>query len=117
MPRKLYLDENVDVSVAAALRRHGIDVVTARDYGKLGASDEEHLALAGSEERLVVSHDIADFAMLHQQWLAAGKQHAGIVVSNMIAPGALLRRLVRLCESVPQAEANDRLIFLGQFVD
>ena len=45
MPVKLYLDENVDVSVAAGLRRRGIDVVTALDRGKLGASDEEQVAL------------------------------------------------------------------------
>jgi len=30
MPLKLYLDENVDVSVAAGLRSRGIDAVTAR---------------------------------------------------------------------------------------
>jgi hypothetical protein len=34
MPLALYLDENVDVSVAAGLRRRGIDVVTARDREK-----------------------------------------------------------------------------------
>jgi len=117
MPLKLYLDENVDVSVAAGLRSRGIDVVTARDRRKLGASDEEQLALAGSEGRLLVTHDIADFARLHEQWVAAGRQHAGIAVSNLVAPGALLRRLRRLCESVPQAEAEGGLIFLGQFVD
>lgn len=115
MPVKLYLDENIDVSVAAALRRRGIDVVTARDRGKLGASDEEHLALAGSEGRLLVTHDIADFARLHQQWLATGKEHAGIVLSNMLTPGAMVRRVVRLYESVSRDETTNRLIFLAQF--
>ena len=117
MPLTLYLDENVDVSLAAGLQRRGIDVVTARERGKLGASDEEHLALASAEGRLLVSHDIADFARLHQQWVAAGRQHAGVAVSNMVAPGTLLRRFLHLCKRVSTVEANGQLIFLGQFVE
>lgn len=93
MPLKLYLDENVDVSVAVGLRSRGIDAVTARDCGKLGASDEEHLALASHEGRLLVTHDIADFARLHRQWVEEGRHHAGVAVSDIVAPGALLKRL------------------------
>ena len=115
MPISLYFDENVDVSVAAGLRRRGVDVVTARDQGKLGADDEEHLAFAHSQGRVLVTHDVADFAGLHGRWLVAGKQHAGIAVSNVAAPGVLFRRLLQLCESVPQTEAAGHLIFLGQF--
>lgn len=117
MPVKLYLDENIDVSVAAGLRRRGIDVVTARDRGKLGATDEEHLALASSEDRLLVTHDIADFAKLHQRWLAEGKEHAGIALSDMVAPGVMVRRIVRLCESVSPDETKNRLLFLTQFAE
>jgi predicted nuclease of predicted toxin-antitoxin system len=111
MPLKLYLDENVDVSVASALRQRGVDVVTARDREKLGASDEEHLVQARAEGRVLVTHDIADFIRLHQRWVAAGTLHAGIALSNIIPPGALLRRLFRLCESMSEAEGH--LIFLG----
>jgi predicted nuclease of predicted toxin-antitoxin system len=115
MPLKFYLDENVDVSVAAGLRLRGIDVVTARDREKLGASDEEHLTHARAEGRIVVTHDIADFVRIHQQWVAAGTPHAGIALSNIVPPGVLLKRLLRLCESMSEAEGH--LIFLGQFAD
>ncbi len=115
MPLKLYLDENVDVSVAAGLRRRGIDVVTALDQGKLGAGDEAHLAWATAGGRLLVTHDIADFARLHQQWVWGGKQHAGIAVSGMIDSGVLLSRLLRMCDSLSEGEAGNHLIFLGQF--
>ncbi len=43
---RLYLDENVPVVIAPQLRRKGIDVVTVRDLGRLGDSDENHLARA-----------------------------------------------------------------------
>lgn len=117
MPLTLYLDENVDVSVAAGLRSRGIDAVTVRDRGKLGASDEEHLTLASAEGRLLVTHDIADFARLHRQWVEEGRQHAGIAVSNIVAPGALLKRLLQLYESVPQSQGEGCLVFLGRFVE
>lgn len=117
MPVKLYLDENIDISVAVGLRRRGIDAVTARDRGRLGASDEEHLVLASAEGRLLVTHDVADFARLHQRWLAAGKEHAGIVVSNMISPGVIVRRILKLCESVSPDEMKSRLLFLMEFSD
>jgi predicted nuclease of predicted toxin-antitoxin system len=116
MPLALYFDENVDVSVAAGLQRHGIDVTTARDQGKLGVDDEEHLAFAFSQGRVLVTHDVADFAEMHRRWLATGKQHGGIAVSNVVAPGVLFRRLLRLCESASQTEAAGHFIFLGQFV-
>ncbi len=37
---QFHLDENVDPDVALALRRHGINVTTARDMGLLGQPDE-----------------------------------------------------------------------------
>jgi len=66
---------------------------------------------------LLITHDIADFVRLHQQCLAAGKGHAGIAVSNMVAPGTIIRRVLRLYESVSPAETRDQLIFLAKFAD
>lgn len=36
---RFYLDENLPVEVARQLRLRGVEVVTARDLGLLGASD------------------------------------------------------------------------------
>jgi hypothetical protein len=45
MPRtiRFHLDENCAHSIAAGLRRRGIDVTTTRDAGLLGATDEYQL--------------------------------------------------------------------------
>ena len=40
----VYLDENIPVGLAAALRRRGCDAVAAQDIGLKGASDEDQMA-------------------------------------------------------------------------
>jgi predicted nuclease of predicted toxin-antitoxin system len=42
------------------------------------ASDAEHLTFASEQERILVTCD-KDFPQLHFQWMAAGREHAGIV--------------------------------------
>jgi predicted nuclease of predicted toxin-antitoxin system len=43
---RFYLDENMPTEVARQLRARGIEAVTARDSGLLGALDEDHLTVA-----------------------------------------------------------------------
>jgi hypothetical protein len=69
-----YLDENVPVAVASQLRRRHIEVVTARDLGALGDSDENHLERAISMGAVFCTHD-ADF----MDMAAQGISHTGIV--------------------------------------
>ncbi len=69
-----YLDENVPVIIADQLRRRGIEVVTVRDLGALGETDENHLARATAMGYVLCTHD-ADFVRL----AASGVPHAGIV--------------------------------------
>ena len=71
---RYYLDENVPVVIADQLRRKGIDVVTVRDIGRLGDSDENHLKRAIDMERVLCTHD-QDFLRLASE----GQEHAGIV--------------------------------------
>lgn len=69
-----YLDHNVAVQVAHMLRAAGHDIVTARDLGLDHASDDEHLLTAAQQVRILVSHNRADFVLLHtawQRWTAA----------------------------------------------
>jgi predicted nuclease of predicted toxin-antitoxin system len=71
---RYYLDENVPVVIADQLRRKGIDVVTVRDIGRLGDSDENHLKRSTEMDRVLCTHD-QDFLRL----AVAGEQHTGIV--------------------------------------
>ena len=71
---KLYLDENMDVEIAKQLRRRGINVVTVRDLGTLGDSDENHLNRANEMGYVLCTQD-RDYLRLD----AEGLPHAGIV--------------------------------------
>jgi len=74
MKLRFYLDENVPVQVAQQLRARGIDAVTARSEGMLGATDDMHLQQAARLGRVLCTND-ADFLRL----ATAGIKHVGIV--------------------------------------
>ena len=52
---RFYTDEHVAYAVARGLRRRGVDVVTSQEARMLGASDEEQLALAASQGRVIIT--------------------------------------------------------------
>ncbi len=61
---KFYTDENVPMAVVAGLRRRGVNVLTTKEAQMLGATDEEHLTLATSDNRVIFTQD-DDFLRLH----------------------------------------------------
>jgi hypothetical protein len=71
---RFYLDENLPVEIARQLASRGIEAVTARDLGLLGAADITHLARARELGYVFCTYD-AGFIDLAVQ----GVEHAGIV--------------------------------------
>jgi predicted nuclease of predicted toxin-antitoxin system len=63
MPLRFFFDECVDEDVAAALRAHRVDVETTSGLGRKGLSDEEQLAFAAKESRVIYTID-QDFLRL-----------------------------------------------------
>lgn len=57
MPLRLYMDEHVPKPVTVALRRRGIDVLTAQEDGTAGLADDLLLARAGEVDRVLFSQD------------------------------------------------------------
>ena len=74
MAIRFHLDENVDHAVARGLRLRGIDVTTSTDADLIGAADEEQLAFAQQQSRVLFTYD-SDLLVLH----AGGTEHSGIV--------------------------------------
>jgi len=103
-----HLDEHVPHTVAEALRRRGIDVLTAGEAGLLGMSDTEHLARALAAGRVFVTHD-SDFLRLHQQ-----HPHAGIAycAQGTRTIGQLVTGLVLIHELLTPAEMANQVEFL-----
>jgi len=45
-----------------------------------GIDDEEVLALASDEERILVTHNIRDFPDILREWAAAQRSHSGVIL-------------------------------------
>lgn len=73
---RFYFDEHIGHAIRDGLRRRGIDVLTPLDVGRVAFSDDDQLAFARAQGRVMVTHD-ADYLALHQR----GIPHAGIAFS------------------------------------
>jgi predicted nuclease of predicted toxin-antitoxin system len=54
---KFHLDEQVANAIAEGLRRCGIDVTTTPQMGMKGLPDEDQLAFARSQNRVIFTQD------------------------------------------------------------
>jgi predicted nuclease of predicted toxin-antitoxin system len=75
---KFFFDECVDEDIASALRAHSVDVKTTTDLGRKGLKDEEQVAWALAEDRVIYTVD-QDFLRLAHRYLADGRPFAGVV--------------------------------------
>ena len=80
-------------------------------------ADEDVLALAADQERIVISHNLRHFAPIARTWGEARRRHHGLILVTLPHTdyGAILRRLEQLfAERRDQAEWVDRVEFLGR---
>ena len=115
---RLYFDRHIMTRLAVDLRGRGYDVLTTEEAGKDTASDEEQLAFATAENRVILTFNIRDFAPLHEAWQAAGRSHAGIVVSRQLGSrqyGLLLARMLRLLNQLTAEDMVGNFVHLEQF--
>jgi predicted nuclease of predicted toxin-antitoxin system len=92
---RLYFDRHIMSRLAVDLRGGGYDVLRTEEAGQDTATDEEQLAFATAANRTILTFNIRDFAPLHEAWQAAGRSHAGIIVSGQLGSreyGLLLQR-------------------------
>jgi hypothetical protein len=115
---RLYFDEDADARLAEALRRRGFNVETTASARRLRMPDEAQLTYAASQQRALVTHNVKDFPRIHAEWLAAGREHWGIILLiGQPSIGAWLRRMERLLSRVSAAEWRSRLVFLSAEYD
>src|SRR5260370_28828444 len=87
---RLYFDEDaMQHGLVVALRARRVDVLTASDCGMVNRSDEEHLRHASRDGRVLYSFNIRDYSSLHEQWIAGGQAHGGIILApSNVTPSA-----------------------------
>ncbi len=103
-----YTNESVNVAVAEGLKRRGVRVISARDVGNLGLSDEEQLNYAAKNNFVIVTHD-DDFLTM-----AITYDHKGIVYVHQqkYGVGDLIRKLKSLWDVAEQADFRNHVEFL-----
>lgn len=79
---RLLLDAHISAArIGGPLREAGHDVRAADEERELdGWPDEALLALAGEEERILVTFDVKDFPEIARRWAEAGRTHAGLAI-------------------------------------
>ncbi|MDJ1169927.1 DUF5615 family PIN-like protein [Roseofilum sp. BLCC_M154] len=111
MPQEIqfHLDENVSYAVAEGLRRRGIDVTTSPQAELMGCSDEEHIAFAVKQDRVIFTQD-ADFLRLDR----AGINHKGIVYcqQNSRSIGEIVRSLILIWEYLDTEDIDGKVEFI-----
>lgn len=103
---RLYIDDDsVDPSLIRLLRRDGHDVQVPADVGRIGSSDQVHLAHSIRDRRAILTRNYRDFESLHDLVVpAANGHHEGILVvrydnnpRHNMTSGDIARAVRNLC--------------------
>jgi hypothetical protein len=115
MQIRLYVDEDAMVrALVRGLRARGVDVTTVLDAGMLEQHDIAQLEHAAQQGRVLYRVNVGRFCHLHVQYMAQGKNHAGIIVVSRqrYSIGEQIRRLLQLISMKPAEGMRNNLQFL-----
>jgi hypothetical protein len=79
---RLLLDAHVSgPNIGRRLTANGHDVRALDQEPALeGLDDDDVLALAAGGQRILVTHNVADFPRILREWAAGGRAHAGVIL-------------------------------------
>jgi hypothetical protein len=115
MQIRLYIDEDAMArALVQGLLARGVDVITVLDSGMVGEPDEAQLEYSASQGRVIYTFNVGDFCKLHTDYLAQGKEHAGLIVvyRQRYSIGQQLKRLLVFIETTPAEAMRNNLEFL-----
>jgi predicted nuclease of predicted toxin-antitoxin system len=115
----MLLDAHLSWRVADALRSAGHDVRAADEERALdGWPDEDLLALATSEDRVLVTCDVKDFPEIARRWAEGTRPHAGCAILVGVDHGefgAILAAIEGALAGRPdQTDWRDYTCFVGR---
>lgn len=109
MQPKFYCDENVPLAVSKALKKRGIDILTAKDSGMLHREDNAQLSFAIYEKRAIITHD-SDFLNL-----IAKETHYGILFfTKQVKIGEAIEEIEKVYLAYSAEELKGIILFLPQ---
>jgi len=116
---RLYFDEDImEKALVQALRVPDIDVMTVGETGKVGESDESQLIWATVQGRVLYSSNIGDFCRLHNDFIAEGRSHAGIILISQqrYSLGVKLQGILRLVGNKSAEDMVNQLEFFSKYL-
>jgi hypothetical protein len=117
---KVLLDEMYPPALAASLRAVEIDAVTIIELGMAGTPDTDVFAYAVTDERAVLTENVADVVPIAAQHSTTGAHHAGLLIalSNRFSRRpAGYGRLVAAIAAHQSDDLTDRIIYLEAIAD
>jgi hypothetical protein len=111
---KLYVDEDITDALARALRAAGYDAISAHETDLRSRSDETQLRYAIRQGRAFLTCNVKHFPEIASRYYDEGRSHFGIVVSNQIELGGMLRRVRYLLDHWTAEELRDTFPWLTQ---
>jgi predicted nuclease of predicted toxin-antitoxin system len=112
---KLLLDEMYSARHAEALRDVNIDTVTVAELGLAGRSDLDVFASALADGYVLLSENVADFARIAADHIAAGDHHPGVLIalsSRLSRRPAGRGALVAAVLAIAEQTLEDRTVYL-----
>lgn len=110
---RLILDHHYPRVIATRLRERGHDVVAVIECGWHDLEDESLLEQCAEAQAVLLTNNVADFAVLARTWQVEGRSHAGLVFTSdgswprtMAASGALISALDDLLRANPESASS-----------
>lgn len=122
---RLLCDIMIPAEFSAAIRAQGYDVIEARTLPvEIQQDDWAILAESAQQHRAVVTCNYSDpqsnFCLIHKEWQALGKEHAGIIlipqmqISNRLRRWDVRDRLLGFLNQHTAEELSNQLCWLPQ---
>ena len=109
----------MEKSLIIAFRNAGLDVITVTDVERQSYSDEAQLIWATEQGRVIYSYNRRDFCRLHSEYLAAERNHAGIILlqQQRYSVGQKLKGVLKLAATLSAEEIVNQLVFLSAYIE
>jgi len=112
---KLYVDADITPKLARILHGRGYDILAAQDAGNADASDNEQMAYAAAQGRALLTCNVGDFTAIFEDYWYSGREHFGVIVSEQLELGEMIRRVARLLDTVNADDMRNNWKNLAEF--
>lgn len=112
---KLLSDENFDNTIVRGLlrRRPSIDIVRVQDVGLSGEDDRIILAWAGSEDRVLLTHDVATITRFAYERVTQGLPMPGVIeVSTDAKIGQVIEDILIILDCSLEGELEGQIHYI-----